>query len=269
MGNLEKAGVLVVVVLLAIILGVAFHNNGEPNDKSLSALYKQEGSGASRVGEADPSGTEQDPPANGGVRTTPGQTPSDPPTRIEPTDKNEGRDAGEKPPVEQKPKVVDPAPLVDPTPVNPRPVSPPVVNEWPKKVKVEKSDGSLLAVVRRVYGTKDAQSMLPAVIKENPGLKPTALKIGQELNMPAKTSPDSPKDQLTKKPAATPPVKKASDADAKSAVAKDSKSGTKKAATKSTTSKTAAVKPAAEKSSAVKATVKSGEKKRLSFMPKR
>lgn len=281
MGNLEKAGVLVVVVLLAIILGVAFHNNGEPNDKALSALHQQQqGSGASRIGEAENPQEQQDPPTNPGVKHVPGSKVGDPPDRIEPTDKpNEGRDPSEKPPVDPKPKPVQPAPEVEVKPVNPRPFAPPVVSEWPKKVKVEKTDGSLLAVVRRVYGAKDAQAMLPVVLTENPGLKPKALKVGQELIMPAKAAKSdatndvadqkSNETKSTDKKSATPNDKKASGTGAKSAVAKDVKSGTKKATTKPAAEKTTTAKSSSGKAPAVKASVTSGEKKRLSFMPKR
>ena len=282
MGNLEKAGVLVVVVLLAIILGVAFHNNGEPNDKALSALQQQQqGSGAARIGEAETPQEPQDPGTNSGVKHVPGTKAGDPPERIEPTDKqSDGRDSSEKPPVDPKPKPVQPTPEVEVKPVTPRPFAPPVVSEWPKTVKVEKTDGSLLAVVRRVYGAKDAQAMLPVVLKENPGLKPKALKVGQELIMPAKAAKaDATNDvadrksneakSTDKKSAATPNEKKASGAGAKSAVAKDVKSGTKKATTKPAAEKTTTAKSSSGKAAAVKASVTSGEKKRLSFMPKR
>lgn len=262
MGNLEKAGVLVVVVLLAIILGVAFINNGDDPSRLLNK-NEQQASGASQQGEPkdgsvpapqEPRRTSGGLEIINGDENLNGDRPSnDPPPK--PSPEPQEPKTGERPaPRPETPPKEDPKPA----PVTPAPV----VAEWPKKIKVEKSDTSLLAVARRVYGAKDAQSMIPAVLKQNPGLKPTSMKVGQELSMPAKPGAADAKKPDAPKPSAGGDVVRA-DATQKG-LKKDAKPAPKTVA-KNAPAKSApkpATKPATKPT-------KSPEKRRLAFQPAR
>lgn len=237
MGNLEKAGVGVVVVLLGIILGVAFFSNGEQNDRPLQGLKRE----ATNAG--NPSDAKQDvkkPPA---PPARPADDTNGLPVKIEPGPGEDERSTKSPPPRDdpkppEKPAPPKPSPVVDPV----KPAPKPVVSDWPKKAKVEKSDTSLIAMSRRVYGASQGSVMVPAILKANPSLKPTSMRVGQEVVMP--------------EPSTATVVEKADD---KAAVAKPQQKG---APSTSPPSKAATGKAAASRDA-------SKGKKRLAFMPVR
>jgi hypothetical protein len=201
MGNLEKAGVGVVVGLLAVILFVAFVNNGETPGLKLTAERDGEPSSSRVAGIDDEQDSNSATPRNGaggaapsvivpgGDRRAPNERPSDTPPAVEPPNHGRGQTPPTPPAEEER---VTPAPTPVPTPT-PTPAPAPVA-DWPKSIKVQKGDGSLIAVVRRAYGvdSKKAYALLPAVMKANPSLKPTAMRVGDEIVMPAPGA-DAPK----------------------------------------------------------------------------
>lgn len=178
MGNLEKAGVGVVVALLLIIMVVAFttdpQQTPEPeerasNESALRSEREVDSEDPDAIidrGEVRPvgGGAEEDPAAgSGGIgeeieqggSTDPS---SDPQTR----------------PVNPNPVTTDP-PVVEPKP-QPKP-------EWPKEVLVKQND-SLWRISERVYGRNLADRMVPVVRKFN-ALKSDVLQLDQKLRLPA------------------------------------------------------------------------------------
>lgn len=168
MGNLEKAGVLVVVALLAMILVITVLNPPVEvppvrNDHTLLS------NPAPRV---DAPNVTQDP-----IPTTPGGagaglTPVDSPIRPDnPTTRPAVLGGG----------VLRPDDLVTPTPL-PAPFATPASLEL-VKVKLGKGD-SLYKIAAKRYGSRRAAEGVKAIEAANPGLDAARLKLGSEIEIP-------------------------------------------------------------------------------------
>jgi nucleoid-associated protein YgaU len=185
MGNLEKAGVLVVVALLAVILVVAFLNFPEQNAKvpvlgasigkvAQAPEMKSKPFGENVYPEPEPS-TDVIRPKIDTDRSS-----NDTPPRLDPPP---------APPVVSAPPVVAPKPEETATP----PVTKDSKAEhaksasgYPKMVKVQQGE-SLWAIAVREYGAKAGPRMLGLIADANPKVRPEALKAGTELSLPAPT----------------------------------------------------------------------------------
>jgi LysM repeat protein len=201
MGNLEKAGVLVVVGLLAVILVVAFLNFPDDGSRRPPVLGASVASLGNEV-----------PPA----RPRPINVPPSPPEVIRPGPDG-GRRPSDPPPVEVDPPSI-PAPkppLSDgkPSDSDRRPELPPPsklpakdADGYPKVVKVQRGD-TLWGIAVREYGPKVGPLMLGAIADANPKVRPEALKAGVELSLP---SPAKDGAEASPKPKVEPPGKKAS-----------------------------------------------------------
>jgi LysM repeat protein len=196
MGNLEKAGVLVVVALLAVILVVAFLNFPDQNSKAPPMLGASIGKSAS---------AEQKKPKPTNVLPTP-STPEV--IRPKPDPDRLATDAPPRvidpppPGVSTLPPAIEPKdPKRDELVVNKTPITPPKpepdktreksasspVAGYPKMVKVQHGE-SLWAIAVREYGPRVGPRMLGAIADANPKVRPEVLKAGTELSLPAPPS---------------------------------------------------------------------------------
>lgn len=191
MGNLEKAGVLVVVALLAVILVVAFLNFPEQRQTPMlgAAVGKQAQSDAKKV--AKP---KTDPAAQDGldvIRPKPEidrSSSGEPPVLV-----NDPLGPVTPPPAPPKKDVV----LITPTPPTPTPAPTPDAPDgapkdgkkpvsapgYPKTVKVQAGE-TLWAIAVREYGAKIGPNMVGAIADANPKVRPAALKAGTEISLP-------------------------------------------------------------------------------------
>jgi nucleoid-associated protein YgaU len=210
MGNLEKAGVLVVVALLAVILVVAFLNFPDQNTKTPVL-----GASVGKVAQAPEMKT---PPPNRGENVYPEPRPSN--DIIRPTLDKDRSSADAPPPVDITPPIVTPSPKSeDPPPAPPKPdagkkngeekPAPPPPSGYPKTVKVQPGE-SLWQIAVREYGAKVGPKMLGMITDANPKVRPEALKAGTEISLPA-PSPEladakdaKAKSEPAKKPSSTP-----------------------------------------------------------------
>ena len=188
MGNLEKAGVLVVVALLAVILVVAFLNfPDQPKTPMLgAAIGKQAQADGKKPAKpkADLPGVPDGPEV---IRPKPDN--DRPSTDAAPRLVNDpmGPVNALPPPSRKEDVVITPTPL-PPTPPVADPVShdPPkkAASGYPKVVKVQTGE-SLWAIAVREYGAKVGPKMLGAIADANPKVRPEAMKAGTEISLPA------------------------------------------------------------------------------------
>jgi LysM repeat protein len=192
MGNLEKAGVLVVVALLAVILVVAFLNFPEQGKSPVL------GASAPKIGQADLKKAAPKPePAN--------LYPPEPEI-IRPKGDSDRLATDTPPRVLDPPTMVPPAgaglllpkkddTFLTPTPPPAQPISLPKndapppeekkpASGWPKTVKVQSGE-SLWSIAVREYGAKTGPKMVSSIADANPKVRPEALKAGTELSLPA------------------------------------------------------------------------------------
>ncbi len=202
MGNLEKAGVLVVVALLAVILVVAFMNNPEPGPSTqLDAHAKGLTAGAGDlVQKPTPSQPQEAPKTEPKVNTPPTDPNGDDvlhprggkkPVTQDGDRKVDDAAKGGQPQAKSDPKEHESGtPPTDPNGAGKggkveSPPAPAAGSAYPKKVKVGAKDGSLWAIAVREYGAKTGPKMLKAIQAANPNVRPDAMKVGQELTLPA------------------------------------------------------------------------------------
>lgn len=169
MGNLEKAGIGVVVVLLLVIMVVAFMGDSGNEDRQpldgrsradLDIGPAPDPDGPGSGGERIAGGSDRD---DGGVVIIPRPRRSDPPVRPEPGD-----------------------PMIDPPPPDPGdgpPVDPPVPAPVLKEVVVKK-DQSLWIIARDEYGAGNADRMVPLIAQENSLANAARISEGQILRLP-------------------------------------------------------------------------------------
>jgi hypothetical protein len=208
MGNLEKAGVLVVVALLAVILVVAFLNFPEQKQPPMLGASIQKPGQAIKPPPGFPEGPEVIRPKPDVDRSSSDAAPrliSDP---IGPV--------SSPPPAPPKKEdvVITPTP---PPPAPPEPVvnegakkpAPPPASGYPKIVKVQAGE-SLWTIAVREYGPKVGPKMLNAIADANPKIRPDSLKTGTEISLPA------PPGETASAPPSNPPAKPVSSSGAKS-----------------------------------------------------
>jgi LysM repeat protein len=207
MGNLEKAGVLVVVALLAVILVVAFLNFPDQNAKAPPVLGASVGKLAQNEARLvpQPMNVPPAPPQIDVIRpkVDEDRSANDPAPKVtlEP-------DNGKLTPPIVQPKDIDhaPPPVVK-TPERPVEKSPPATaSGYPKTVKVQPGE-SLWAIAVREYGPKAGPRMLGLIADANPKVRPEALKAGTEISLPApaaELSESRQKGDAEKKPAPPP-----------------------------------------------------------------
>jgi LysM repeat protein len=185
MGNLEKAGVLVVVALLAVILVVAFLNfpeEGKPPVLGASAPKPAPVAELKKAPKPEPTNLYPEPeiirPRIDFDRSSSETPPRDTPVNIVPPPVTAG--------IPRKDDTMsNPAPLSQPPKHDPPPVEEKAApSPWPKKVKVQPGD-SLWAIANREYGAKLSSRMVNAIADANPRVRPEALKAGTELTLPA------------------------------------------------------------------------------------
>lgn len=192
MGNLEKAGVLVVVALLAVILVVAFLNFPEQGKAPVLGANAPKNPQAEVKKAAVPKQEPQNvyPPENDLIRPKPDgdRSSSDAPPRGPDTPVTVVPLSGTG--TLPKPNDVVLTPTPPPAPIS-VPKTEPAPHEekkahsgWPKMVKVQSGD-SLWAIAVREYGAKLGPKMLGAITDANPKVRPEAMKAGTELSLPA------------------------------------------------------------------------------------
>jgi nucleoid-associated protein YgaU len=207
MGNLEKAGVLVVVALLAVILVVAFLNFPDQGSRKPPVL-------GAAVGKLD---LQPEPPKPPPMNV--------PPSSIILPGGRDARKPSSPPPVElDPPEIIFPAPPSndDKADAEPPARTPPPATEpergpgkpvernpsgYPKLVKVQRGD-TLWAIAVREYGAKVGPRMLGSIADANPRVRPEALRAGTEISLPAPPS-DGAETPATKPKAEAPPKKSA------------------------------------------------------------
>ena len=190
MGNLEKAGVGVVVALLLIIMVVAF--TADPQATEPIEEPKQDAALAlERETDSQESDALIDPESARLVRPAPAELPDLPDVVTADPGLPERSDPPHKP---GAPKVRPVRPLKrqpSPTPGRTiperdvRPVSPvlPSPLGWPKQVVVAQND-SLWRIAASAYGRGQADRMVP-IVREFNGLKTDVLRVKQKLRLPA------------------------------------------------------------------------------------
>jgi LysM repeat protein len=181
MGNLEKAGVLVVVALLAVILVVAFLNFPDQHQSpALSAgLGRQAQADAKKpVKKNEPANPMPDAPDVVKPKPDADRPSSDAPPQVV-SDPMAPLLSGLTPP--KRDDVVLPIPA--PPKVEP-PKDPPKPPPWPKTIKVAAGE-SLWGIAVREYGPTVGPKMVNAITAANPKARPEALKLGTELTLPA------------------------------------------------------------------------------------
>jgi len=201
MGNLEKAGIAVVVVLLAIILVVAFVSNpsgGTSLDDAPSNVADTEKppappkpptnegnlAGRRRVDENDGGGTVLRPNDFRVVKRTStlDEAGGDP---AAPSERRDGtREVGEgtKLVAKDEPRTEFPKPT---PPVEPSaPPTPAAVPGWPKEVKLGTGE-SLWKLVTREYGVAATPALLDEVMAANGIRDARRLKAGMPIKLPA------------------------------------------------------------------------------------
>lgn len=191
MGNLEKAGVLVVVALLAVILVVAFLNfPDQPHTPVLGASIGKQ--------------SQLDTKKAAKPKTEPANILPDGPDVIRP------KPDTDRPSTDAAPRLVndpmgpisnipttpvkkDSDLVVVPTPPAPK-TEPPVqdppkkpASPYPKTVKVQAGE-NLWGIAVREYGPKLGPKMVPSITEANPKIRAEALKAGTEVTLPAPPS---------------------------------------------------------------------------------
>lgn len=208
MGNLEKAGIGVVVLLLGVILVVAFL--GDPNDASAGLTPDKSGGGT--AGAAEPKPAPGVDPGSPLARVRGAQEPSrdvvvpsrtiaeiDTPKPRKPGEIAEGprTPAGVPDPANKEP--VPGSATVDPSNTGTRPVkesaggetrtSPAPASGFPKEVKV--ADGeNLWKVVAREYPAALVPLMLKQVLTANGIKDPKKVRTGATLKLPPPPATD-------------------------------------------------------------------------------
>jgi LysM repeat protein len=219
MGNLEKAGVLVVVALLAVILVVAFLNfpeEGKPPVLGASAPKSMPAPEVKKPPKPEPTNLYAEPeiirPRNDFDRSSSDAPPRDTLVNVVPPPFTAG--IPKKDDTVANPASPSAPPKLDPPPVEEKKAVP---SPWPKKVKVQSGE-SLWAIAVREYGAKVGARMVAAIADANPRVRPEALRAGTELTLPAppesavasKGGADEPKvsSKTPAKPAAKEPAPK-------------------------------------------------------------
>lgn len=172
MGNFERLSVLVIVVIIVLIVVIALVQLTEGNEATAPT---NDATQTSLVGPADGNGgTNGGAGMNGnGVSIPPTPRPVVPPT---PTEKRPlsiedlMKGQGAPPPA-------PPAPVVD-TPK----VEPVVAKEEPKVHVVQ--PGETIAKIAKIYFPKAVTKGTDAILKANPDVDPSRMKVGAKLTIP-------------------------------------------------------------------------------------
>lgn len=205
MGNLEKAGVGVVVALLLVIMIVAFTTEPETGAPGAGdddrGRREEAGLRSDRETESREANAELENPSHTGRPSTdPGEqdderpigAPDPTPTEnADPAGPEVGRDiddpstgSGTGDPVTSEPGSTTAGTggeTRDPTPNNPTPVD---TAGWPKTVVAGDGD-SLWTLARRVYGTNRLAALMAQPIMRANGLKSDRIRKGDKLKLPA------------------------------------------------------------------------------------
>lgn len=198
MGSVEKAGIIVVAVLILIIAGVGLMNrrDGESAGGSTDTVASNSRTSSTpekkRPGAGRLTGRKTPGPARGTKKKTPSVKPLTVKRSTQPGPPLGAGARGAKTPA-TKPLTArgsnDPKPprsgtLIQPVarpktvPIKPKP---PVVSKTPSSHTIKGGD-VLSSIAFKTYGTT---RMVPAIVAANPGVDVNRLQVGQKLKLPA------------------------------------------------------------------------------------